>query len=413
MKLSDKTIRTLACPAGKTDTTFWDEGIPGFGLRVRASGARTWTVMYEVDGRGRKISLGSPAIVPAAAARAKAKDIMAARRLGGDPAGDKTTSRAEAATTIGALLPRYLVWKAPRLKPKTVRETTRHLNKCLRPLHREPITAVTRAMIARRLTELSASNGSGEATRARASWSAFFMWACREGLIESNPVAFTNPPREPVVRDRAVTDPELGAIWRALDGDDVDADYAAIVRLLILTGARRDEITSLRRGEIDIGAALITLPGARVKNSREHVIPLSAPARAILAARLQHRPDRDLVFGYGEGPFSGFAKAKKELDAKLGPAVAPWRLHDFRRSISTALHERFDVPPHIVETILGHVGGHKSGVGGVYNKALYLDQRRAALERWAAHVMQLAGNRIGRPRRAALADNVVALTTGV
>jgi hypothetical protein len=77
------------------------------------------------------------------------------------------------------------------------------------------------------------------------------------------------------------------------------------------------------------------------------------------------------------------------------------------------LHERFDVPPHIVETILGHVGGHKSGVGGVYNKALYLDQRRAALERWAAHVMQLAGNRIGRPRRAALADNVVALTTGV
>jgi integrase len=268
-------------------------------------------------------------------------------------------------------------------------------------------------MIARRLTELSASNGSGEATRARASWSAFFMWACREGLIESNPVAFTNMPCEPVVRDRAVSDPELGAIWRALEGEDVDDDYAAIVRLLILTGARRDEITSLRRGEIDIGAALITLPPARVKNSREHVIPLSAPARAILAARLQHRPKRNLVFGYGEGPFSGFAKAKKELDAKLGAAVAPWRLHDFRRSISTALHERFDVPPHIVETILGHVGGHKSGVGGVYNKALYLDQRRAALERWAAHVMQLAGNRIGRPRRAALADNVVALTTGV
>jgi integrase len=363
--------------------------------------------MYEIDGRARKISLGSPAIVPATAARAKAKDIMATRRLGGDPAGDKTSTRAAAATTIGALLPRYLVWKSPRLKPKTVRETTRHLNKCLRQLHHEPITAVTRAMIARRLTELSASNGSGEATRARASWSAFFMWACREGLIESNPVAFTNMPCEPVVRDRAVSDPELGAIWRALEGEDVDDDYAAIVRLLILTGARRDEITSLRRGEIDIGAALITLPPARVKNSREHVIPLSAPARAILAARLQHRPKRNLVFGYGEGPFSGFAKAKKELDAKLGAAVAPWRLHDFRRSISTALHERFDVPPNIVETILGHVGGHKSGVGGVYNKALYLDQRRAALERWAAHVMQLAGR-----ADEASADNVVSIRKG-
>jgi hypothetical protein len=74
------------------------------------------------------------------------------------------------------------------------------------------------------------------------------------------------------------------------------------------------------------------------------------------------------------------------------------------------LHERFDVPPHIVETILGHVGGHKSGVGGVYNKALYLDQRRAALERWAAHVMQLAGgSNIGRKRR----NNVIPLSTGV
>jgi integrase len=412
MKLSDKTIRTLACPAGKTDTTFWDEDIPGFGLRVRAGGARTWTVMYEVDGRARKISLGSPAIVPAAAARAKAKDLLAVRQLGGDPAGDRSRARVEAATTIGALLPRYFDWKRPRLKPATLREVIRHLNKHLLPLHREAITAVTRAMVARRLTEVSASSGAATATRSRASWSAFFMWACREGLIESNPVAFTNLPCEPFVRDHVVTDPELGAIWRAL-GDAVDDDYAAIVRLLILTGARRDEIASLRRGEVDIGAALITLPGARVKNSREHVIPLSAPARAILAARLQHRPERDLVFGYGDGPFSQFTAPKKQLDAKLGAAVAPWRLHDFRRSISTALHERFDVPPHIVETILGHVGGHKSGVGGVYNKALYLDQRRAALERWAAHVLQLAGNRIGRPRRAVLADNVVALTTGV
>jgi hypothetical protein len=73
---------------------------------------------------------------------------------------------------------------------------------------------------------------------------------------------------------------------------------------------------------------------------------------------LRHRPDRDLVFGHGAGPFAGFAKAKKALENKLVAAVAPWTPHDFRRSLSTALHERFDLPPHIVETILGHVGGY-------------------------------------------------------
>jgi integrase len=390
MKLSDKTIRALACPAGEIDKTFWDSDLHGFGLRVRASGARTWIVMYDIHGRARKISLGSPAIVPAADARAKAKDILAARRLGGDPAGDRSRERAEAAKTIGALVPRYLPWKAPQLKASTLRETTRHLLRDLQPLHREPVKAVTRAMIAQRLGELSESNGTGAATRARASWSTFFMWACREGLIDSNPVAFTNAPREPQAREHAVSDPELATIWRALDGDGIDEHYAAIIRLLILTGARRDEIASVRREEIDLDAALITLPGARVKNNREHVIPLPQPALAILKAQMQQRPaDRAFVFGRGAGPYSGFSQAKKALDGLLGAAVAPWRVHDFRRSLSTALHERFDIAPHIVESILAHVNG--SRVAATYNKSVYLDQRRDALERWAAHVMQLTG----------------------
>ena len=90
--------------------------------------------------------------------------------------------------------------------------------------------------------------------------------------------------------------------------------------------------------------------------------------------------------------FQDWSGSKAELDERLvagGTPIIDWTLHDFRRSLSTALHERFRVPPPVVEVILAHAGGHKAGVAGVYNKALYLDERRRALERWADHLHEL------------------------
>ena len=188
-------------------------------------------------------------------------------------------------------------------------------------------------------------------------------------------------------------DEELAAIWRAAG----DGQYGAIVKLLMLTGARRDEIASLRWSEIDLEAATITLPPARTKNRREHLIPLSEPALAILAAQPRRMEadgsERAHVFGYGARGFQDWSGSKRDLDerivaARKGKAI-DWTLHDFRRSLSTALHDRFAVPPHVVEAILGHVGGHKSGMAGIYNKALYLDQRRSTLRDWAAHIKRL------------------------
>jgi hypothetical protein len=106
---------------------------------------------------------------------------------------------------------------------------------------------------------------------------------------------------------------------------------------------------------------------------------------------------RDLIFGWGEHGYQDWTGSKADLDERLAGKVSDWTLLDFRRSLSTALHERFNVPPHVVEAILGHVGGHKSGVAGVYNKALYLDERRRALERWGEHIETLV---IGRTAKA-------------
>ena len=145
--------------------------------------------------------------------------------------------------------------------------------------------------------------------------------------------------------------------------------YNAVVRLLLLTGARRDEIGGLKWDEIDFDSAMISLPGERTKNSKPFDIPLTPAALAILEA--QPRRDRTFVFGRGQGGFSGWSKSKKELDQRAN--IAPWRLHDLRRTMSTVMHE-LGVQPHIVEAVLNHISGHKGGVSGVYNKASYRDR---------------------------------------
>jgi integrase len=218
-----------------------------------------------------------------------------------------------------------------------------------------------------------------------------------EGLIGANLFANTNKPATNAARERTPSDAELCAIWRALGNDG--RQYATIVRLIMLTGTRRDEIGALRWSETDLDAALITLPPERVKNGRkvgrEQEIPLSDPALAILKAIPRRtNPDgspRDLVFGNGQGGFSDWGGNKRELDARL-LGMPKWVLHDLRRSMSTTMHERLGVQPHIGEECLGHTT-FKSGVRGVYNTAQYRNEKRRALGLWAEHLMAVVENR--------------------
>jgi integrase len=390
MKLTATAARNISLPPGVTDKVYFDDDLPGFGLRVRASGANSWMVQYAVAGRSRRIVLGLASALDASKARATAKDLLLQVRLGRDPAVEKEQTKARLAETFGALLPRFLERQRARLKPRSYQETERHLLMHGKPLHGRPIEAVDRRAIATRLAEIAKSSGPAAANRVRTSLSAFFTWAAREGYIDANPAAFTNKAVENASRTRVLTDDELRAIWLAL-GDD---QYGAIAKLLMLTGARRDEIASLAWSEVDLDAGIITLPPARTKNKREHVVPLSESARLILAARRAsaNGSEREHVFGRGRGRgFQDWSGSKADLEARIAKArhgkALDWTLHDFRRSLSTALHERFNVPPHVVEAILGHAGGHKAGVAGVYNQAIYLDERRRALERWGAHIM--------------------------
>ena len=197
-------------------------------------------------------------------------------------------------------------------------------------------------------------------------------------------MAGTGKAQEGASRDRVLSQDELAKVLKTLAEDR----FGDIVRLLILTAQRREEIGGLRWSEIDFDRGFIVLPAARTKNKRLHELPLSRQARAILE-RQQRRGDRDLVFGIGEGGFCGWSDCKAALDerAKL---KAGWRLHDLRRTAATMMAE-LGVPPHIVEAILNHVSGHRAGVAGIYNRAKYEAEMRQALERWAEHVQTILG----------------------
>jgi integrase len=381
MQLTAATIRTLALPAGVSDKTYFDDDLSGFGLRLRAGGAARWIVMYERGGKTKRVTLGTTAQLNSAAARAKARDLLAGIRLGGDPAADKRQAQERAAETFGALLPRYFTFKQAKAKPRSFDEVERHLAKYARSLHARPLTAIDRRAVAGLMSAIASRNGPAAANNMHASLSGYFTWLIREGLMEgANPASYVNKAPQNKGRDRVLTPEEFHTIWNALG----DSDYSDIVRLLALTAARKTEIGSLTWDEVDLDAAEIRLPAARTKNNRPHVIPLVPQAVAILAGRPR---DRAVVFGRGKG-FTGWSLAKAALDTRTGP-MAPWVLHDLRRFFSTIAHDQLGIPPHVVEAALGHVSSFRAGVAGVYNKATYLDERRRALEKWAAFIDEI------------------------
>jgi integrase len=177
------------------------------------------------------------------------------------------------------------------------------------------------------------------------------------------------------------------------------------VRLLILTGQRRAEIGDLSWLEVNFDQRQIELPAARTKNGRPHIVPLSTLALVILKGT-SRRDGRDLVFGNGAGGFSGWSKAKSDLQRRLAKLSVPggpmerWTLHDIHRSVVTHLNEHSFAQPHVVEALVNHVSGHKVGVAGVYNRAAYAAEKRRAVELWGDHFAALIDDR---------ASNVVAL----
>src|ERR1700730_949218 len=394
MALRGIAIRTVQ--ALKPGETIWDAGhreaVKGFGVR-RQRGDPVYVIKYRVFGRQRFVTIGrhgSPWTPDKA--RREAKRLLGLVADGKDPQAEKIEARAKAADTLGSVADDYLNHAKKKQKTRSYAETERHLLTNWKPLHPVSVFHLRRRQVAARLAEIETERGRVTAARARAALSAMFNWAIREGFdIAANPVLGTNRPPEPKSRKRVLADRELAEIWRACRDDD----YGRIIKLLMLTGQRRNEVGGMRWTEID--GDTWTIPGTRTKNHREQFVPLPDFALALIDAS-PRRTNCDYVFG--DGPrrkgdghrgFSGWSKAKAALDERIVEmrrkrAKLDWRLHDLRRTAATVMADRLGVVPHIVEVILNHVGGHRAGVAGIYNRAKYEAEVRKALQGCGEHV---------------------------
>ncbi|KAB0680151.1 tyrosine-type recombinase/integrase [Aureimonas leprariae] len=400
MRFTGPSVARLALPDGKSDHIVFDDGLPGFGIRLRAGGKKVWIAQYRVGSKQRRLTIGSADRLSLDAARNEAKAILAKVQLGADPQTEKLNKRNETAALLGDIADDYVEGPAKRrLRPNSYASLLVHLNKHWKPLRVRPLNGIQRADVAMRLNEIAKESGPFAANRARACLSSLFAWAISEGIAEANPVNGTRKATEEVSRDRVLSDDELALVWRHAG----DGDYGRIVRLLILTGQRREEVGGMMRAELHTMKLLWSLPRERTKNGLPHDVPLSMAASDIIAV-VPKRADRDFVFGSRDGPFSGWSKSKSALDARIvaeleksaeaaaakAKPMPPWRLHDIRRTVATRLGD-LGVLPHVVEAVLNHVSGHRAGVAGIYNRATYAAEKRAALDAWSAHLGRVVG----------------------
>jgi integrase len=295
---------------------------------------------------------------------------------------------------LGAIVGAYLAEPEVRAN-RSFGEIERYLEAVWRDAHDLDAEEMSRHDLVPLLRKIATERGSVTANRAKATLSACFVWAIKHGLLrrDNSPTAFL-PTWEEKSRERALSLEELARVWAA--APLVNETFGRMLRLLILTGCRRSEISDLSWQEVDFGRGVLELPGSRTKNSLPLVVPLPPAALAILA-NTPKMSTGGIFIG-----FRSWSHAKRRLDDMLG--LASWVVHDIRRSVSTGLREHLAADGHLVELILNHVSGARAGVAGTYDRSQRLAERRELLTKWAELVTTAAGE-----PAPAKAENVVAI----
>jgi integrase len=397
MKLTKRNVAKLKLPRGKSDHIEWDDELSGFGLRLRASGRPSWVAQFRVGTATRRMKLGLVAELEAAQARDLAAATLAKVRLGQDPQADKRQVREQSADKLGAAIEIYLARRErdrglPGNRDRTLIEVNRYLRDARgaywRPLHNMPLATITRRDIAARRAVIETQSGPTVAIQARNALVAFFGWAVQEGLLDSNPTIGVKVTPRPS-RDRVLSDTEIAEVWRACRDDD----YGRVVRLILLTGCRREEIAGLQWQEIDLDTDMITLPPERVKNNRSHKIPLSRAARDIIRSII---PRSGVANLFARSGFTSWALGKTALDRRVaetrGENLKAWRVHDLRRSVATGM-AKLGIELPTIEKVLNHQSGSFAGIVGVYQHHDFLVEKTRALQMWAEHVGSLVDRR--------------------
>jgi integrase len=368
-KITKRSVDTLE------EGVLWDPELRGFGVRARPPGGKFYVLKFRSGRKQRWHTIGrhgSPWTPEQA--RKEARRILGELATGKRPA-------SEARATVAAAIEGFIEAHTVHLRSgdQTARLLRRHVTsrwgtrKIASIEHRDVVALLHEVQGDDRTKRASIAN------KVRAALSRFFKWAISEALVPSreNPVAGTEPRRGEITRERVLTNEEIGRVWKAADS----FPFGAIVRLLLATGQRRNEISGMRWSELDLEKRTWRLPKERTKGNREHFVPLNDLAIKIILIACPRIEGSDLIFATRkkQAAFCGWSQAKHRLDAKSG--VQDWRLHDLRRTVATGM-QAAEVLPHTVAAVLNHSTAGLFGVTAIYLRDRQEEAKRAAMSAW-------------------------------
>jgi integrase len=407
------TARWIETVSVKTRTDFTDPDVKGLALRVTPNGSKSWAYTYrrKSDGRKRRVTLGEFPAISLHQARAKASGYRAAIAEGADPASEKTAHKKM--ETVDQLLDRYLTDYAPA-ESRWTAEVRRIFKKDVRPaIGGHKITAVTKGDILAILNAVKDRGAGVTSNRTLAAVRKAFNWAVSEGYLKASPVQGIGQRVKEQSRSRSLSDAEIRAFWTGLDEAKMAPGTKLALRLALVTGQRIGEICGALRSEVDLDKAEWLIPAKRVKNRRDHSVPLSALAVELFKEAIALAAESQFLFpsrprssrvkreqhlaSHGVG--HAMQRSLKALELEKNPATP----HDLRRTVASQL-AAMGVGENVVARVLNHASEiGKTITGAVYIRHSFAAEKRRALEAW--------GNHLSRSVTGAVpASNVVRLT---
>jgi integrase len=372
-----------------------DAGCPGLYLIVQPSGTKSWALRSWQNGKSAKHTLGRAGDGGLSLSAARAAAATHRHRLETRPAGVAAVAAVAGSggggrgDPIEAAVAAFLELHARRkTRPSTAWDYERTFNRIVLPAWRGRTIGDIRKRDVIDLVEDIAASGRGYlANRVHGTCRKFFNWLVARDELAISPAAGIERPHEEEVRDRVLTDSEVRALWRACAGG---GPFDRALQVLLLTGARRNEVSRMTWSELDERRRVWILPSARARNARRHEIPLSPQAWVPIQAQPRFAGCPYVFSADGKKPITGWDKAKTRISAKASIPADTWRLHDLRRTCASGM-QRLGIAVPVIEKALNHVSGVFRGIVGTYQQHDYADEIRAALERWADRVEEIAG----------------------